>query len=176
MMFEWSMHGDCISIYGIYIAPLQGALLRGAPSPGPGKNKSFKELVKRAGQIPWKRVDFRWETVPSRGIHNREGPMLGNGCASMMHHKITSGGRAKRLSASAGRSQDKKFQQVSRRNPKDTTPHNVGEPIVNVLPDTEPVERISHEFTDMSKLGNAANHPSSRPKNYSTFILIDISE
>src|SRR6218665_1199794 len=70
MMFEWSMHGDCISIYGIYIAPLQGALLRGAPSPGPGKNKSFKELVKRAGQIPWKRADFRWETIPNRGTHN----------------------------------------------------------------------------------------------------------
>jgi len=28
---------------------------------------SFKELVKRAGQIPWKRAEFRWETVPSRG-------------------------------------------------------------------------------------------------------------
>ena len=33
------------------------------------------------------------------------------------------------------------------------------------LPDMEPAECISHEFTDMSKLGNAANHPSSRPKN-----------
>src|SRR6218665_4158838 len=83
----------------------------------------------------------------------------------MRHHKITSGGRAKRLSASAGRSQDKKFQQVSSRNAKDTTPNNGGEPIVNALPDREPAECISHEFTDMSKLGNAANHPSSRPKN-----------
>src|SRR6218665_2489784 len=24
---------------------------------------SFKEFIKRAGQIPWKRADFRWETV-----------------------------------------------------------------------------------------------------------------
>ena len=30
---------------------------------------------------------------------------------------------------------------------------------MNALPDREPVERISHEFTDMSKLGNAANRP-----------------
>src|SRR6218665_3055251 len=29
--------------------------------------------------------------------------MLFNGCASIRHHNITSGGRAKRLSASAGR-------------------------------------------------------------------------
>src|SRR6218665_35978 len=92
-----------LSIYGIYIAPL----LRGAPSRGPGENKSFKELVKRAGQIPWKRADFRWEIIPNRGTHNRKGPMLFNGCASMRDHKITCGGRAKRLSASAGRSQDK---------------------------------------------------------------------
>src|SRR6218665_1467198 len=87
-------------------------LLRGAPSPGPGENKRFKELVKRAPQIPWKRADFRWETIPNRGAHNREGPMLFNGGASMRHHKITSGSRAKRLSASTGRSQDKMFQQV----------------------------------------------------------------
>jgi len=36
---------------------------------------------------------------------------------------------------------------------------------VNALPEREPVECISHELTDMSKLGNAANHPSSHPKN-----------
>ena len=47
------MHTQNISIYGIYIAPL----LRGAPSPGLGENKSFKELVKWAGQIPWKREE-----------------------------------------------------------------------------------------------------------------------
>src|SRR6218665_982053 len=69
------------------------------PSPGPGEYKSFKQLVNRAGQIPWNRADFRWETIPKRGSHNREGPMLFNGCASMRHHKITFGGRAKRLSA-----------------------------------------------------------------------------
>src|SRR6218665_1859080 len=98
-----------LSIYGIYIALLQDNYSE-APSPGPGENKSFKELVKRAGQIPWEREDFRWETIPKRGTHNREGPMLFNGCASMRHHKINSGGREKRLSASARRSQDKKFQ------------------------------------------------------------------
>src|SRR6218665_2200231 len=47
---------------------------------------SFKELVKRAGQITWKRADLRWETIPNRGTHNRKGPMLFNGCASMRHH------------------------------------------------------------------------------------------
>src|SRR6218665_1569883 len=84
-------------------------LLRGAPSPGPGENKRFKELVKRAGQILWKRADFRWETIPKRVTHNRKCPILFNGCSIMRHHKITSEGRAKRLSASAGRSQDKKW-------------------------------------------------------------------
>ena len=63
-------------------------LFRGAPSPGLGENKSFKELVKRAGQISWKRAEFRWESVPSRGSHNREGPMLFNGRASMRHPKV----------------------------------------------------------------------------------------
>src|SRR6218665_1114039 len=96
-----------IYLWNIYNATSR-QLLRGVPSPGPGENKSFKELVKRAGQIPWKRADFRWETIPNRGTHNRKGLMLFNGCASMRHHRITSGGRAKRLSASAGRSQDKK--------------------------------------------------------------------
>ena len=43
--------------------------------------------------------------------------------------------------------------------------HNGGESIENVLPDREPVECISHVFTDMAKLVDAANHPSSRPKN-----------
>src|SRR6218665_3214771 len=81
--------------------PFCPVTLRGAPSPGPGENKSFKELLKRAGQIPWKRADFRWETIPNRGTHNRKGPMLFHGCASIRDHKITSGGRAKRLSASA---------------------------------------------------------------------------
>ena len=59
----------CLSIYpiyGIYIAPLQGNYSEARP----GKNKCFKELVKRAGQILLKRADFRWETVPSRGTHN----------------------------------------------------------------------------------------------------------
>jgi len=60
----------CISIYGIYITPLQGNYSEALPCPG--KNKSFEELVKRAGQILWKRAEFRWETVPSRGTHNRE--------------------------------------------------------------------------------------------------------
>src|SRR6218665_2702391 len=98
-----------IYLWNIYNATSR-QLLRGAPSPGPGENKSFKEFVKQAGQIPRKRADFRWGTIPKRGTHNRVGPMLFNGCASTRHHKITSGGRAKRLSASARRSQDKKFQ------------------------------------------------------------------
>src|SRR6218665_707409 len=47
---------------------------------------------------------------------------------------------------------------------------------MNALPDRVPAECISHEFTDMSKLGNPANHPSSRPKNaiysaYSTALI-----
>ena len=37
-----------LSIYGIYIAPLQGNYSEALP--GPGENESFKELVKRAGQ------------------------------------------------------------------------------------------------------------------------------
>jgi len=60
--------------------PLQGNYSEALP--GPGENKSFKELVERAGQIPWKRADFRWEIIPGRGTHNREGPMLFNGRAS----------------------------------------------------------------------------------------------
>jgi len=32
-------------------------------------------------------------------------------------------------------------------------------PIENALPDREPAEGISHEVTDMAKIGNAANHP-----------------
>src|SRR6218665_2492632 len=88
-----------LSIYEIYIAPLQGNYSEALPccSPGSGENKSFKELVNRAGQIPWKRADFRWETTPNRGTHDQKGPILFNGCPSMKHHKITSGGRAKRL-------------------------------------------------------------------------------
>ena len=38
------------------LAPLQGNYSEGLPSPGPGENRSIKELVKGAGQIPWKRV------------------------------------------------------------------------------------------------------------------------
>src|SRR6218665_4125512 len=57
-----------LSIYGIYIAPLQGNYSEALS--GPGENVSFKELVKRAGQIPRKRADFRWETIPRRGTHN----------------------------------------------------------------------------------------------------------
>jgi len=49
-----------LSIYENYKTPL-----RGAPTPGLGKNNSFKELVKGAGQIPWKRVELRWETAIS---------------------------------------------------------------------------------------------------------------
>src|SRR6218665_234765 len=45
-----------LSIYGIYIAPLQGNYSEALP--GPRENKSFKELVKRAGQIPCKRADL----------------------------------------------------------------------------------------------------------------------
>src|SRR6218665_25168 len=41
-----------LSIYEIYIAPLQGNCFRGAPSPDPRENKSFEEPVKRIGQIP----------------------------------------------------------------------------------------------------------------------------
>ena len=52
----------------------------------------------------------------------------------------------------------------------------VEEPIVNALPDSEPVECISHDFTDMSKLGNAANHPSSRPKNGILGLQSDLRE
>jgi len=36
----------------------------------------FTELVKRTGQIPWKIAEFTWETVPSRGIHNRDSPTV----------------------------------------------------------------------------------------------------
>src|SRR6218665_293815 len=98
-------------------------------------------------------------------VHTREGPMLFNGRASLRHQKVTSGGRAEGFSASTGRSEDEEVQQVSRRNAKDTTPNNGGEPIVNALQDREPAECISNEFTDMTKPGNVANHPSSRPKN-----------
>src|SRR6218665_3041973 len=93
-----------LSIYEIYIAPLQGNyILKGAPSPGSGENKGLKELEKQTGQFPRKRTELRWETVPCRGAHNREGPMLFNGRVSMRYHKITSGGRAERFSARARR-------------------------------------------------------------------------
>ena len=53
-------------------------------SPGLGENKSFKELVKGAGQIPWKRAEFRWETVFSFTItftitFSVFGPLVWNG-------------------------------------------------------------------------------------------------
>src|SRR6218665_1591883 len=64
-----------LSIYVIYIASLQGNYSEARiPAQARVENKSFKELVKRARQIPWKRAAFRWETVPSRGTHTREGP------------------------------------------------------------------------------------------------------
>jgi len=44
-------------------------------------------------------------------------------------------------------------------------PDNGGESIEYALPDREPVECISLVFTDMAILGDAANHPSSHPKN-----------
>ena len=71
-------------------------LLRGAPRLGMGKNKSLRGLVKEIGQIPRNRAQFRWETVPGRGTHSREGPMQFDGRANMRYHNITSGGRAKR--------------------------------------------------------------------------------
>jgi len=43
-----------LSIYGIYIASFQGNYTESLPARG--ENKSFKELVKRAGQITWKRA------------------------------------------------------------------------------------------------------------------------
>ena len=43
--------------------------------------------------------------------------------------------------------------------------NNGGEPVENVLLEREPVECILHGVTDMAKLGDAANHPSIRPKN-----------
>ena len=90
--------------------------------------------------------------------------MLFNGRASMRIHKITSGGRAEGVSLEQAEVYEK-LQQVSRRNAKDTTPNNGGEPIVNALPDREPAECISHEVTHMAKLKDGANHPSSRPEN-----------
>ena|SRR6218665_3240421 len=91
--------------------------------------------------------------------------MLFNGRASMRYHKITSGDRVERLSARASRSEDEELKQVSRHNAKDTTPDNERDPIENILLDREPVECISHVIPDVAKLGDATNHPSSRPKN-----------
>ena len=34
--------------------------------------------------MPWKRAEFRWETVPSRGTHNREDPMLFDGSVTVV--------------------------------------------------------------------------------------------
>ena len=75
---------DCLSVrpFGNYSGALSD----------PGENEGFKELVKRTGQIPRKRSELRWEIVPSRGTHNREGPMLFNDRASKRYHEITSGG------------------------------------------------------------------------------------
>ena len=53
--------------------------------PRPGENRSFKEFVKRAGQIPWKRADFRWVTIPNRGTHNRKWII----CVSFMNWQYT---------------------------------------------------------------------------------------
>src|SRR6218665_12720 len=54
-----------LSIYEIYIAPLQGNYSGALPAHAQAKI-SFKELVKRAGQIPWKKAEFRWETSKQR--------------------------------------------------------------------------------------------------------------
>jgi len=48
----------CISIYEIYIALLHGNYSEALPAQARAKI-SFKELVKGAGQIPWKRAEFR---------------------------------------------------------------------------------------------------------------------
>ena len=44
------------------------------------------KVLKETGQIPRKRAEFGWETVPGRVTHSQEGPMLFNGCVSMTVH------------------------------------------------------------------------------------------
>jgi len=55
-------------------------------------------------------------------------------------------------------------------------PDNGGESIENVLPDREPVKCISRVISDVSKLGNTTNHPSSRPKNIVQGLQSDLRE
>src|SRR6218665_457125 len=94
------MRGCTIYIYSvqrIYIVPLKGNHSEAVPAKARA-NRSLKEFVKRNWTDFVKRAQFRWETVSGR-----ESPIC---ClmafASMWYHKVTSGGRAERLSARTG--------------------------------------------------------------------------
>jgi len=58
---------------------------------------------------------------------------------------------------------DEELQEVSRRNDKNTMPDNGGNPVVNALPNREPVKYVSHAITGLAIHRDAANRPTMKP-------------
>src|SRR6218665_16960 len=71
--------GFYLSIYGIYIAPLQGNYSEALPAQARGKMEGLEETIKRARKITWKRAQFERKAIPDRGTSRREGPILYRG-------------------------------------------------------------------------------------------------
>src|SRR6218665_2293127 len=112
-----------LSIYiSTYIAPLQGNYSEALP--GPAKQESLEEFIKRTGKVIQKRRKFRGKIIPNRGTHNRESPFLSGGSASTWHQKVPLGGRAERSVTRVGRSQVEELQKIRRRVTKNTMPDN----------------------------------------------------
>ena len=85
--------GIYLSIYGIYITPLEGNYSEAVP--GPSKKEGLKETIKRARKITWKRAQFESNAIPDRRTSRREGPILLIGCVRTWYQIVTTRGRAK---------------------------------------------------------------------------------
>ena len=75
--YAFSCLSICRSIYGIYIAPLQGNYSEALPAQAraKGKKEGRKETIKRAKKITWKRAQFERKAIPGRETSRREGPI-----------------------------------------------------------------------------------------------------
>src|SRR6218665_182068 len=100
MMECLSIHlSVCLSIYEIYIAPLQGNYSEALSAQARAKIKVLRSLLNELDKSRGR------EWISDGRLFQAEGPTIVKAlCCLMRYHKITSGGRAKRLSASTGRS------------------------------------------------------------------------